>query len=480
MKTRNNKIQKPLTPQSPMTTTYNLPDGPQMPRWLRMIKFISQPVKYVDDFAKIYGDTFTIRSVHSDNHLVYFSQPQALEQIFTADSSHFEVGRGNVGLRFLLGDRSFMLSDGDRHQRQRQLLAPPFHGERMRAYGEEIREITQKVSNEWQIGKPFNIRESMQEITLRVILRVVFGLNDGQLFEELRRSLSDLLDFISSPVMSSAFFFRFMQKDFGAWSPWGWVLQQRQKIDQLIYALLRERRAKSEQNRQDILSLMMAARYDDGQGMSDEELHDELMTLLVAGHETTASALTWAFYWIDHLPEVREKLLQELNTVGVNPDLSSVAKLPYLTAVCQETLRIYPIAMTAFVRVVKIPITVMGYELREGTAIIPSIYLAHHRQEVYPQSKQFKPERFLERQYSPYEYLPFGGGNRRCIGMAFAQYEMKIVLATILSEFQISRMNKRPVRPVRRGLTLAAPAGMQMIATPQVKRANPIVASSLS
>ncbi|MEH1767546.1 cytochrome P450 [Nostoc sp.] len=463
-----------------MTTTYNLPDGPQMPRWLRMIKFISQPVKYVDDFAKIYGDTFTIRSVHSDNHLVYFSQPQALEQIFTADSSHFEVGRGNVGLRFLLGDRSFMLSDGDRHQRQRQLLAPPFHGERMRAYGEEIREITQKVSNEWQIGKPFNIRESMQEITLRVILRVVFGLNDGQLFEELRRSLSDLLDFISSPVMSSAFFFRFMQKDFGAWSPWGWVLQQRQKIDQLIYALLRERRAKSEQNRQDILSLMMAARYDDGQGMSDEELHDELMTLLVAGHETTASALTWAFYWIDHLPEVREKLLQELNTVGVNPDLSSVAKLPYLTAVCQETLRIYPIAMTAFVRVVKIPITVMGYELREGTAIIPSIYLAHHRQEVYPQSKQFKPERFLERQYSPYEYLPFGGGNRRCIGMAFAQYEMKIVLATILSEFQISRMNKRPVRPVRRGLTLAAPAGMQMIATPQVKRANPIVASSLS
>lgn len=472
MKTRNNKIQKPLTPQSPMTTTYNLPDGPQMPRWLRMIKFVSQPVKYVDDFAKIYGDTFTIRSVHSDNHLVYFSQPQALEQIFTADSSHFEVGRGNIGLRFLLGDRSFMLSDGDRHQRQRQLLAPPFHGERMRAYGEEIREITRQVSNEWQIGKPFNIRESMQEITLRVILRVVFGLNEGQLFEELRRSLSDLLDFISSPVMSSAFFFRFMQKDFGAWSPWGWVLQQRQKIDQMIYALLRERRAESEQNRQDILSLMMAARYDDGQGMSDEELHDELMTLLVAGHETTASALTWAFYWIDSLPEVREKLLEELNTIGVNTDLSSVAKLPYLTAVCQETLRIYPIAMTAFVRVVKNPITIMGYELREGTAIIPSIYLAHHREEVYPQSKQFKPERFLERQYSPYEYLPFGGGNRRCIGMAFAQYEMKIVLATILSEFQVSLVNKRPVRPVRRGLTLAAPAGMRMIATPQVKRAN--------
>lgn len=192
MKTRNNKIQKRSIPENSMTPTYHLPDSPQMPRWLRIIKFMSQPVKYVDDFAKIYGDTFTIRSSRSDNHLVYFSQPQALEQIFTADSSHFEVGRA-IGLRFLLGDRSFMLSDGDRHQHQRQLLAPPFHGERMRTYGQDIRQITRQVSNEWQIGQPFNIRESMQEITLRVILRVVFGLSEGQLFEELRRRLNSYL-----------------------------------------------------------------------------------------------------------------------------------------------------------------------------------------------------------------------------------------------------------------------------------------------
>jgi cytochrome P450 family 110 len=455
-----------------MTTTYNLPNGPQIPRWLRTIKFISQPVKYVDDFAKIYGDSFTIQSNPSDNPIVYFSQPEALEQIFTSDLSSFEVGRGNTGLRFLLGDRSFMLSDGERHQRQRQLLAPPFHGERMRAYGEDIRQITQQVSHQWQMNKPLKIRNSMQEITLRVILRVVFGLEAGERFEELRRSLSDLLDFMTSPLMSSAFFFNFMQKDFGTWSPWGWILQQQKKIDELIYTLLRERRAQPQQNRQDILSLMMAARYDDGQGMSDKELHDELMTLLVAGHETTASALTWAFYWIDYLPEVRENLLRELPTVAANTDLSTIAKLPYLTAVCQETLRIYPIAMNAFFRIVKNPIEIMGYKLPKGTLIIPSIYLAHHREQVYPQPKQFKPERFLERQYSPYEYLPFGGGNRRCIGMAFAMYEMKIVLATILSEFQLSLVNKRPVRPVRRGLTTAAPAGMRMIPSPQVKLAN--------
>ncbi|MBD2571243.1 cytochrome P450 [Anabaena lutea] len=458
-----------------MIATNNLPQPIKMPLWLRRIKFIMQPVKYVEDFAKIYGDSFTL-SGSGDSRLVYFSQPEALEQIFTADPSHFEVGRGNRGLRFLLGDRSLMLMDGEPHQRQRQLLTPPFNGERMRAYGQDIQEITRQVSDNWQMGKPFNIRESMQEITLRVILRVIFGLDEGEMFEELRRSLCSLLDFMTSPIMSSAFFFRFMQKDFGAWSPWGWIVRQQQHIDKLIYTLIQQRRAEPDQNRQDILSLMMTARDQEGQEMSDQELHDELMTVLVAGHETTASALTWAFYWLDRLPEVQEKLLQELNDLGVNPEPSQIAKMPYLTAVCQETLRIYPIAMACFVRVVKNPIEIMGYKLPEGTIISPSIYLAHHRESVYPQPKKFKPERFLERQFSPYEYLPFGGGNRRCIGLAFAQYEMKIVLATILSHFQLSLLNKHPVNPVRRGLTLAAPGGMKMIANHQIKNPHTAVA----
>ncbi|MEA5506778.1 cytochrome P450 [Halotia wernerae UHCC 0503] len=458
-----------------MTVTTNLPDGPNIPRFLRLIKFITQPVQYLEDFANVYGDNFAILG-RDDKHLVYFSHPKALEEIFAADASHFETGRGNRILKFLLGDSSLILLDGDRHQRQRQLLTPPFHGERMRAYGETVREITQQVSNEWNIGKPFNIRDSMQEITLRVILRVVFGVDEGSMFQELRQLLTSLLDFMGTPLISSAFFFNFMQKDFGAWSPWGRIVMLVQKIDQLIYALIEERRAESKQNRQDILSLLISARYEDGQPMSDQELRDELMTMLVAGHETTSSALTWAFYWLDQLPEVREKLLQELNTPGINSEPSNIAKLPYLTAVCQETLRIYPIVISGFLRIVKSPIEIMGYQLSKGTAIVPSIYLAHHREAVYPQPKQFKPERFLERQFSPYEYLPFGGGNRRCIGLAFAQYEMKIALATILSQFQVSLVNKRPVRPVRRGLTLAAPAGMLMVATPQVKLAStPVV-----
>jgi cytochrome P450 len=458
-----------------MTATLSLPDGPKMPRFLRLIKFIFQPVQYVEDFAKTYGDTFTIWG-QDDSHIVYFSQPEALQQIFTADPSHFEIGRGNQVLKFLLGVNSLTLMDGDRHQHQRQLLTPPFHGERMRAYGDAIREIAQYVSDRWQTGKPFNIRTSMQEISLRVILRVVFGLDEGQRLEELRQLLTSVLEFSSSPFMSTALFFSFLRTDFGAWSPWGRFLRLRQKIDELILAQIRERRHESNQNRQDILSLLISARDIDGHSMSDEELRDELMTMLVAGHETTASALIWALYWIDCLPEVREKLLRELDTLGDRPDPNTIAKLPYLTAVCQETLRIYPIAMTAFPRIVKSPIEIGGYKLPAGTVIIPSIYLAHHREEVYPQPKQFKPERFLERQFSTYEYLPFGGGNRRCIGMAFAQYEMKIVLATILSRFQVSLVGKHPVRPVRRGLTIATPAGMQMIATPQEKHVSTVVA----
>ncbi|QLE57370.1 cytochrome P450 [Nostoc sp. TCL26-01] len=446
-----------------MTLTYNLPHGPRVSRWRRLFKFITQPIEYVEDFAQVYGDNFTIWGSR-ETHLVYFSHPQALEQIFTANADCFETGGGGSQiLELLLGNNSLILLDGDRHQRQRQLLTPPFHGERMRAYGQTIRNITQQVMDEWQIGKPFNIRTSMQEITMRVILRVVFGVDEGSLFQELRELLTDLLDFMGSPLVSTTFFFSFLQKDLGAWSPWGKMVRLIHRIDQLIYTLIAERRTESEQNRQDILSLLISARYDDGQPMSDAELRDELMTMLVAGHETTASALTWAFYWVDQLPAVREKLSTELDTINTNTEPNDIAKLPYLTAVCQETLRFYPIVINAFFRQVKKPIKIMGYELPKGTIISPSIYLAHHREAVYPQSKQFRPERFLAKQFSPYEYLPFGGGNRRCIGLAFAQYEMKIVLATILSQFQLSLVKKRPVKPVRRGLTLAAPAGMKMI-----------------
>ncbi len=453
-----------------------LPAGPRKPRLLRMLNVIFRPLEYLDKYSQRYGDIFKIGGEKSPP-FVYVGNPQAVKEIFTADPEQFESARGNGVLRYLLGDNSLILLDSDRHERQRRLLMPPFHGDRLRTYSQLICDITEQVTAQWTIGKPFVIRAAMQEITLRVILRAVFGLDDsgagtlngrqGERFEQLRQLLSSLLESISSPLSSSLLFFPSLRQDWGSLSPWGRFLRLKQQVKQLIYDEIRERRERGDLSGTDILSLLMSACDEAGQPMTDEELHDELMTLLIAGHETTASALTWALYWIQYLPEVRDKLLQELETLGDGVDPMEIARLPYLSAVCCETLRIYPIAPSTFIRILKSPMEIVGYQFEAGTALMPSIYLIHQREDLYPEPKRFKPERFLERQYSPYEYLPFGGSNRRCIGAALAQLEMKLVLATILSRSQLALTSSRPVKPVRRGLTIAPPAGMQMVVTSQ-------------
>jgi unspecific monooxygenase len=257
--------------------------------------------------------------------------------------------------------------------------------------------------------------------------------------------------------------FPFLQTDLGGWSPWHKFLQLKGEIDEVIYAEIKERQEKPDSSRSDILSLMMAAKDENGQPMSDVELRDELITLLIAGHETTATSLTWALYWINHVPQVREKLLQELDNLGENVDANEIFKLPYLNAVCSETLRMYPVAMLALNRLVKSPFELMGYNLEAGTIIVPCIYLTHHREDLYPDSKQFKPERFLERQFSPSEFVPFGGGNRRCIGMAFALFEMKLVLANVLSNWNMELADTQPVQPARKGALLGPDGGVKMV-----------------
>ncbi len=441
-----------------------LPDGPKNPPFLQRLQWIVRPLETLDARSQKYGDTFRVRS-NKLTTILYFSSPQALQTIFTADPEQLNSAEGNKLLKPLLGEHSLILLDGKSHQRQRQLLMPPFHGERMRAYGQLICAITEQVISQWLAGKPFAVRPAMQEISLRVILSAVFGLHSGPRFEQLRQLLSSMLEAFGSPLSSTFLFYEFLQRDLGTRSPWGRFLRQRQQIDQLLYAEIAERRSLADPDREDILALLLEARDEAGQPMSDVELHDELMTLLFAGHETTASSLAWALYWIGCLPEVRDKLQAELDSIDPDSDPSASARLPYLTAVCQETLRLHPIALNAFPRIVKKPMELMGYQLEPGTILIASIYLAHQRQDVYPDPKHFKPERFLERQFSPYEYLPFGGGNRRCIGLAFAQFEMKLVLATILSRLQLALVNHRPIKPVRRGFTLAPSNNLRMVVT---------------
>lgn len=446
-----------------MADTQSLNGPPITPRWKRRLwglRFLFRPLETLEARSKAYGDNYRVTQPDAKPALVYFSSPDALEAIFTAKPEQLGAGRSNQILATLLGEQGIVLLEGAAHQRQRQLLMPPFHGDRMRAYAGVIRQITQQTTEPWAVGTTFAVRPLMQSISLQVILKAVFGLESGDRYRQLQQTLGEMLDGFGSPFGAMFLFYRFLQKDWGAWSPWGRFLRLRQQVDQLIYAEIAERRQQPDTSRTDILALLMAARDEAGQPLSDVELRDELVTLLFAGHETTASALAWALYWIVSLPNVRTKLLAELDTLTAthpdgNPDAMTVARLPYLSAVCQETLRLYPIAISAFPRVVKQPMEVAGYLLEPGTVIMPSIYLAHHRTAVYPEPKQFRPERFLERQYSPYEYLPFGGGERRCIGSAFALFEMKLVLFELLSGWELQLINQRPIRAMRRGLTVA-------------------------
>ncbi|MBE9106004.1 cytochrome P450 [Nostoc cf. edaphicum LEGE 07299] len=442
-----------------------LPNGPQTHPWVQTYQWLTNPLEYMEACAKRYGDIFTLRIGPVFTPQVFFSNPQAIQQIFTTDSKQLDSGE-QAGIKSpLLGRQSLLALEGKPHQRQRKLLTPSFHGERMLAYGQLTREITEQVISQWQVEESFSVLPSMQEISLEVILKAVFGLADGPRYEKLKEVLLKILNPQQPFVTAMMLVFPSLQRDLGSWSPWGKFLNLRQQIDDLIYAEISDRKQQPDPSRTDILSLMMAAHDEEGQPMTDVELRDELITLLAAGHETTATSLAWALYWIHHLPEVHAKLLQELDSLGENPDPNAILRLPYLSAVCSETLRLYPVVILALNRLVKSPLEIMGYELNPGTLVIPCIYLTHHREDLYPQSKQFKPERFLERQFSPSEYLPFGGGNRRCIGMAFALFEMKVALATVLSHWQMELADSKPVQPVRKGFLFSPGGGVQMVVT---------------
>ena len=433
-----------------------LPDGPKSPELWQQLRWLATPFSFMRDSGHRYGESFTITIGKGKlSKVVFVTHPKDLELILSHDDGElFDApGELNAMLEPLLGTESLIGLSGDRHRRARQLLLPAFHGERMRSYGQLIQEIVAEVMNEKIAGSPFSVRKLMQTISMRVILQAVFGLRHGPRFQRLEKVLGRMLDRLGSPFSVSFLFFPVLQLDFGPLSPWGSIVRDRKEISHIILEEIAERRAHADSSRKDILFLLMGARDEAGQALTDSELRDELMTLLTAGHETTATALTWALYWIHKLPSIRQQLLSELGSIGGADDPNTIFRLPYLNAICSETLRIYPVGMLTFPRVTKTRVELTVTSLKPGTIVMGCIYLAHRREDVYPDPEQFRPERFLERRFSPFEYLPFGGGSRRCIGMAFAQFEMKLVISRILSTFELVFASKRPVRLGRRGVT---------------------------
>lgn len=460
-----------------------LPNGPKIPSLLQTFYMIADPTGFLESCAQRYGDTFTLRVLgYNSPPVVFFSNPESIQAIFTTLANQFELGKVTHVFRPLTGDQSLIMQEGVRHQKQRQLLMPALHGEALHDCGQLICEITRSVAAQWSVGSVIAVQDWMLKISLEIILRVVFGIEPGTRYLRLKSLLHTLLERINSPVYSVQFFLPPLQQNLGAWSPWGSFVQLRQQIDELLYAEIAERRAQQTEfhSRSDILSMLIAARDAEGHPLDDEEIRDQLMTLLLLGHETTASGLTWAFYWLYQNPRLLLQLQQALAAMeeaDLNVDPLTIAQEPYLNAVCKEALRVYPIALISQPRRVKQAVELEGYEFEPGAILIPCIYLAHRRPEAYPNASQFQPERFLNSKLSQYEYFPFGGGNRSCIGMALAMFEMKLVLATLLQccEFKAITPTQPLTRPARRGITFVPPAFELQVA--RVRSASGIAVS---
>ncbi|MCC5649648.1 cytochrome P450 [Nostoc sp. XA013] len=434
--------------------------------FFQKIQWIADPVGYMEKAAKQYPDIFTARIVGFGDTVVFVNHPQAIQEILTNDRKKFvAVAEANKIAKPLVGEYSVFLLEGTRHKQRRQLVMPAFHGEQMQSYGQRICSLAENAFSQLPLDQPFLGHNVTQEISLQVILQVVLGLHEGEKLQKFKHLLLQMLNLFQSPFTSSVFFFPFLQKDLGTWSPWGKFLRDRKQIDELIYAEITERRQQPDTKRVDILSMLMSTTDDAGQPMTDQELRDQLISLILAGYETTATATAWGLYWIHKKLLVHEKLLKELDTLGDLTDPMSIYRLPYLTAVCNETLRIHPVIMFCFPRVVQEPVRLLGHLLEPGTVLLASVYLTHQREDLYPQAKEFKPERFVESQFSPYEFLPFGGGVRRCIGEALAIFQMKLVLAIALSRYEFALVDRQPERPQRRGFTLAPADGVKMVIT---------------
>lgn len=441
------------------TLGMSLPPGPRSPALLQLGQWVTRPIPLLERCRAEFGDVFTL-NLGSLGRITMVSSPMLIKDIFTAPADVLKAGQGNQLLGPLVGPFSLLLLDGAGHLEQRRLLLPPLHGERMTAYCRTMQRIADADFDAWPLDRPLAIQPHSQEVTLDIILKTVFGVEDGAEFTELRALLAGVADQVQTPLV----FVPHLQWDLGRWSPWGRLVARLRAIDASIYALIRRRRAESNAGRTDILSLLLAARHEDGDPMSDRELRDELITLLMAGHETTALTLAWAVERVLLHPEVLQRLRVELATVTGGEPLQPehLPRLEYLDAVIKETLRQRPI-IPIVARMVARPFRLGEYDLPVGAIVAPCIALTQSRPDLYPEPDRFSPERFVGQRSDPYGWFPFGGGVRRCVGMAFAVYEMKIVLATWLGRGELELEQPGALQRVRRGISLAPKGGTRVV-----------------
>jgi cytochrome P450 len=427
----------------------SFPPGARTPATAQVLAYARDPLGFLIRAQRRYGDVFTV-SFPFFKHLVYVAEPALVKQMFTGSEEQLHAGEANAAvLEPALGPNSVLTLDEKPHMDQRKLLLLPFHGERIQRYGELIREATLREMASWPVGEPFALRPHTQRITLAVIMRAVFGLHDEERlarFELLIERFAGRLSLVTALPP--------LRRDLGRWSPWARFLQAREALDDFVYEQIALRRAEvagGEEEPDDVLSLLLAARHDDGSPMSDAELRDELVTILAAGHETTATALAWAI----------ERLLRNPRVLATLRDSIAAGEDDYLDATIRETLRARPVLVDV-ARKLTSPLQIGGYELPAGTYLMAAIAALHYREDLFSQPQQFRPERFLEGKADNYAWIPFGGGVRRCIGASFAEYEMRVVLRAILERAELSAPDQKPEKVKVRNITLAPGRGTRV------------------
>jgi len=441
----------------------NLPPGPRAPALYQGVGMWTRPLASLERCRARYGNRFTVRFPFTPPFVI-IADPEQVKQIYTAPPDVLHPGAGARVLEPVVGKNSVILLDGDAHMEQRKLILPAFHGERMERLTGLVRDVTEREIASWGAGE-IALHPRLQALTLEIILRAVFGLDEGPRLDALREALTAGLRYGESPITlvppptDPDAGERWMRR-LNRFGPLRGFLDTRDRIDRLLHEQIAERRA-DDGDRDDVLAMLLGARHEDGSPMSEEELRDELMTLLVAGHETTASTLAWAFERLAREPQVLAALTGETRE-GDDED--------YLLATIRETLRRRPVLPNTAPRLVKKPIEVGGWHYEPGPCLVANAYLIHHDPDIYPDPYAFRPERFLDEKPGTYTWIPFGGGRRRCIGMSFAMLEMRVVLRAVLRAYDLDLTGAAHEPPARRNITVRPAHGSRASLAPRETR----------
>jgi cytochrome P450 len=439
-----------------------LPAGPSWPAWWQLVRFAGDPLRVLDECRRHYGDAFTL-DIAGNGRFVMLSDPETVREVFRGDPDVLHSGEANELFTATVGRSSVLTLDGAPHARQRRVLVPPLKGERMRSFFDAMRLETLEATRTWPRDTVSPALPTMRKITLRVILRTALGLAPGPEMDRFERKIEAFLSHGRQRYALVLMTVVPIRRLSG--SRWVPLFRQLSDLDDDLYELIAaRRRCDRPPGDENVLADLLIATHEDGSPLDDREVRDALVTILIAGHDTTALALAWALADIVPRPEVVDRLADELLRVtgGGPPEAEHLPALEYLDGAIRESLRLSTVVPFVVRKTVR-PFAAGGREYPAGVVLCPCSYLVHRREDLYPEPSRFRPERFLERKFGPHEWFPFGGSNRVCLGMPFALYEMKVLLATLFSQVRLARPAGARSRARRYGIVLGPDDGARMI-----------------